>query len=140
GLVEEREPRAPRGGVAAKPAPASAPDLAKLPKAALPARIEPQLATLATAAPPGEWVVETKFDGYRLMARVEGGEAKLITRNGHDWTAKMPALAAAVESLGVDGTWLDGEIVVMNAAGMPDFNALQNAIDNVAGEAIDYFV
>src|SRR5678809_85421 len=74
------------------------------------------------------------------MARIEGGKARLITRNGHDWTKKMPALAAAIEALGLDSTWLDGEIVVMSEAGVPDFNALQNAIDSVAGEEIDYFV
>ena len=85
-------------------------------------------------------MVETKFDGYRLMARIDGGKARLITRNGHDWTAKMPALARAVEALGLDASWLDGEIVVMNSKGVPDFNALQNAIDSVAGDAIDYFV
>ena len=85
-------------------------------------------------------MIETKFDGYRLMARIEGGKARLITRNGHDWTKKMPALAAAIEALGLDSTWLDGEIVVMSEAGVPDFNALQNAIDSVAGEEIDYFV
>jgi len=141
GPVEERDPRAARGTAAkAAPAAVAAPDLARLPKAALPARLAPQLATLAAAPPPGDWVVETKFDGYRLMARIEDGKARLITRNGHDWTGKMPALAAAVEALGLDATWLDGEIVVMSAAGVPDFNALQNAIDNVAGEDIDYFV
>ena len=142
GLVEEREPRAARGGAAARSVPAmvTPPDLTTLPKAALPARIEPQLATLAAAPPSGDWVIETKFDGYRLMARIENGKAKLITRNGHDWTKKMPALAAAIEALGVDSTWLDGEIVVMSEAGVPDFNALQNAIDSVAGEEIDYFV
>ena len=80
-----------------------------------------------------------KFDGT-LDARIEGGKVRLITRNGHDWTGKMRALAAAVESLGLDSTWLDGEIVVMNAAGVPDFNALQNAIDSAAGADIDYFV
>jgi bifunctional non-homologous end joining protein LigD len=141
GPVEAREPRAARGGAArVAPAAAKPPDLATLPKAALPARIEPQLATLAAAPPAGDWVIETKFDGYRLMARIEGGQARLITRNGHDWTKKMPALAAAIEALGVDATWLDGEIVVMSEAGVPDFNALQNAIDSLAGEAIDYFV
>jgi len=141
GPVEEREPRAARGAaVKAAPVAVAPPDLATLPEAALPARIEPQLATLAAAPPAGDWVIETKFDGYRLMARIEGGKAKLVTRNGHDWTKKMPALAAAIEALGVDSTWLDGEIVVMSEAGVPDFNALQNAIDSVAGEEIDYFV
>ncbi|MEP7301833.1 MAG: DNA ligase D [Caldimonas sp.] len=146
GRVEEREPRAAHGAVKAAPAMAAKAavptraDLGRLPKVPLPARIEPQLATLAAAPPPGDWVVETKFDGYRLMARIENGKARLITRNGHDWTKKMPALAAAIDGLGLASAWLDGEIVVMSAAGVPDFNALQNAIDSAAGDAIDYFL
>ena len=52
----------------------------------------------------------------------------------------MKPLAAAIESLGIDSAWLDGEIVVMSEDGLPDFNALQNAIDNAASEAIEYFV
>ena len=107
----------------------------------MPARLEPQLATLTTTPPAGDWVVETKFDGYRLMTRIgEDGEAALITRGGHDWTEKMKPLAAAVEALGLGPAWLDGEIVVMGKEGLPDFNALQNAIDNAASESIEYFV
>jgi bifunctional non-homologous end joining protein LigD len=142
GLVEVREPRgAPARAAkgAATEAPAE-PDLGAAVKAALPARLEPQLATLAAAAPPGPWLVETKFDGYRIMARIENGKAQLITRGGHDWTKKMKPLALAIETLGIASAWLDGEIVVMSPAGLPDFNALQNAIDSAAGEAIEYFV
>ncbi len=135
GLVEAREPRGS----------ASAPDLAAAVAAPLPAKLSPQLATLVTEAPPGEWLVETKFDGYRLMTRIDKGKAQLITRGGHDWTKRMPSLAAAIETLGFDSAWLDGEIVVMGAdagqGGVPDFNALQNAIDSgERGEAIEYFV
>ena len=142
GLVEEREPRAPRvtAGRAPSPAAAAAPDLSAAVTAALPAKLGPQLATLATVPPAGEWLVETKFDGYRLMVRIDHGKPKLITRGGHDWTAKMKSLAAAIEALGIDSAWLDGEIVVMNDAGVPDFNALQNAMDTQSSDAIDYFV
>ena len=143
GPVEAREPRATRRAAASVPAATTsrtAPDMASAPELPLPSRLEPQLATLAAAAPPGEWLVETKFDGYRLMARIEHGKAKLITRGGHDWTAKMPSLAAAIEGLGIATAWLDGEIVVMNEAGLPDFNALQNAIDTARGDDIAYFV
>jgi len=141
GPVEEREPRgaaaSPLAATALAPRPA---DMAAALRAPLPARLEPQLATLAATAPAGDWIVETKFDGYRLMARVDEGKARLITRGGHDWTDKMKPLAAAIESLGIASAWLDGEIVVMNGDGLPDFNALQNAIDNAASEAIEYFV
>ena len=137
GLVEEREPRAVSGRTAA---PNRAADLGAAVAAALPAKLAPQLATLASAPPPGEWLVETKFDGYRLMTRIDQGKAKLITRGGHDWTAKMKSLAAAIEALGIESAWIDGEIVVMNDAGVPDFNALQNAMDTPCSDAIDYFV
>jgi len=138
GLVEEREPRgAPASATAAASADA---DLAAAIRAPLPAKLEPQLATLVATPPAGDWIVETKFDGYRLMARIDKGKARLITRGGHDWTDKMKPLAAAIESLGIASAWLDGEIVVMNDEGLPDFNALQNAIDNASSEAIEYFV
>ncbi len=149
GLVEQREPR--KGG-AAKPAPDTttattaqpllrAGDLPGAVKAALPAALAPQLATLAKSVPArGEWSCELKFDGYRLLARVERGCARLYTRNGHDWTAKMKTLAAAVETLGLNSGWLDGEIVVMDETGTPKFNGLQNAFDSADTDAIQYFL
>ena len=140
GLVEAREPRLPKGGAVAASSSVE-PDLSAAVLAPLPARLAPQLATLVGEAPPGEWLVETKFDGYRLMARIDKGRARLVTRGGHDWTDRMPALASAIETLGFDSAWLDGEIVVMGKEGVPEFNALQNAIDSgLRGEAIEYFL
>ena len=116
-------------------------DLPGAVKANLPATLAPQLATLATSVPAsGEWSYEIKFDGYRLLARIEQGRARLFTRNGNDWTAKLKALAAAVETLGIQAAWLDGEIVVLNQDGTPDFNALQNAFDASRTDSIDYFL
>ena len=138
------EERAPRGGVAPSArarSPQSAADLPGAVKANLPATLAPQLATLATSVPAsGEWSYEIKFDGYRLLARIEQGRARLFTRNGNDWTAKLKALAAAVETLGIQAAWLDGEIVVLNQDGTPDFNALQNALDASRTDNIDYFL
>lgn len=129
GLIEEREPREPVAAAQHSPADVAA-DMKLAKKAQLPATLEPQLATLASSVPPGDWVVETKFDGYRMLARVDGGQVKLFTRNGNDWTGKFKPLVEAVSSLGLKSAWLDGEIVVLNEAGVPDFNALQNSIDN----------
>ena len=143
GPVEEREPRATatRDGTTPVPIPI-APDLALAIEAkALPAKLAPQLATLAATAPGGPgWVVEPKFDGYRILARIDAGRVRLFTRNGHDWSDKMKSLGAAVKALGTRRSWLDGEIVVMNDRGLPDFNALQNALDSDRSEAIVYFV
>ena len=72
-------------------------------RAPMPAKLEPQLATLATAPPSrGEWSWEIKLDGYRLMTRIQDGTPQLITRGGHDWTKKMPKLAKAIAALGID--------------------------------------
>ncbi|MDM0059100.1 DNA ligase D [Variovorax fucosicus] len=131
------------------PDPAPTPARAKAPgrlgdarKTALPAEIKPQLATLAAGVPTvGEWLYEIKFDGYRLMARLDKGSVALITRGGHDWAAKMPALVAELGALGLRASFLDGEIVVLGPSGAPDFNALQNAFDRRQGaDRIVFFV
>ena len=110
-------------------------------KAAMPAKLEPQLATLATTPPSrGEWSWEIKLDGYRLMTRIENGTPQLITRGGHDWTQRMSKLAKSIAALGIDSAWLDGEIVVLGANGLPDFNALQNAFDSSRTANIVYFL
>jgi len=110
-------------------------------KAPMPAKLEPQLATLATAPPSrGEWSWEIKLDGYRLMTRIQNGKPQLITRGGHDWTEKMPKLAKAIGALGITNAWLDGEIVVLGETGLPDFNALQNAFDSSRTGNIVYFL
>lgn len=74
-------------------------------------------------------LTKIKFDGYRMLARVENGTTTLITRNGHDWTSRMPRLRKALASIDADNLWLDAEAVVLDASGKPDFNALQNAFD-----------
>ncbi len=110
-------------------------------KTKLPDRMEPPLATLAKAPPTGEgWLYEIKFDGYRLLARIDGDDVRLHTRNGHDWSDRLPGLVDAVRGLGIGSGWLDGEIVVHGADGAPDFNALQNAFDSKRTDRVEYFV
>jgi bifunctional non-homologous end joining protein LigD len=103
-------------------------------KAKLPATFKPQLATLVDAAPPGDdWAYEIKFDGYRVLARIDTvkGERRIAiyTRNGNDWTAKFSKQVKALERLDIESGWLDGEAVVLDERGLPDFQALQNAFD-----------
>ena len=72
----------------------------RLPAAALPAWIPPQLTQLMQAAPDGcQWLHEIKYDGFRMHARLDHGEVQLLTRNGLDWTAKYPQIRAAVAAL-----------------------------------------
>ena len=107
----------------------------------MPALIQPQLATLVDRPPKGgDWSYEIKFDGYRVMTRMDGGVATIFTRNGHDWTERMPRLADACNGLQVDDAWLDGEAVVLDSSGQPDFNALQNAFDRRSTAEIVMFV
>jgi bifunctional non-homologous end joining protein LigD len=97
-------------------------------RAALPARIEFELATLVDAPPTGdEWLHEIKLDGYRLAVRIERGRVQLFTRGGKDWTDTFPRLAEAAAALPVDRAWLDGEAVVFDAEGRTRFQLLQNA-------------
>ncbi len=109
----------------------------------LPLTLAPQLATLVDKIPEGDdWLWELKFDGYRLMARVDDdGEPRLFTRNGHDWTSKLKSLAHEIAALKLSGgAWLDGEIVVLGPKGVPDFQALQNAFDNAKTDGIVYYL
>ncbi|RZL89137.1 MAG: DNA ligase D [Variovorax sp.] len=111
-------------------------------RASLPAMLAPQLATLASAppVPAQDWLYELKFDGYRLLARIDGDKVQCITRNGHDWSAKLPGLVQALATLPTRSAWLDGEIVVAGRNGAPDFQALQNAFDRHATRSIVYWL
>jgi bifunctional non-homologous end joining protein LigD len=109
-------------------------------KAKLPELLKPELATLVEKAPGGEWSYEIKFDGYRIMARIDHGNVRLFTRNGHDWTHKLPKQAEALVALGLESAWLDGEMVVANDQGVPDFQALQNAFDSGRSGNILYYL
>ena len=118
---------------------------------ALPASLAPQLATLVEK-PPAEasrWLCEIKFDGYRLLARVDlmggldgvgGADVQLFTRNGHNWTAKLPALHAELVRLKLPSAWYDGEIVLPDAHGVPDFGALQQAFEAKDTAAVVFYV
>jgi bifunctional non-homologous end joining protein LigD len=111
-------------------------------KAALPPTLAAQLATLSKSPPThGDWLYEIKFDGYRLLTRVADGGVTIVTRGGHDWTHKLPALADELAALRLHDAWLDGEAVVMGDDGLPHFNALQNALDAKGrGDAVVYML
>jgi bifunctional non-homologous end joining protein LigD len=107
----------------------------------LPAFIEPQLASPANNAPTAEaWVHEIKFDGYRLLTRIDGGRVRLKTRSGLDWTAKFPSLQKALERLPVVAAFLDGEVVVETERGAPDFGALQQDLSEGRSDRFCYYL
>jgi bifunctional non-homologous end joining protein LigD len=93
-----------------------------------------QLATLVDAVPAGNgWLHEVKYDGYRALVAVGGGEARVFTRSGLDWTDKFPGIADAAAAI-TGPALIDGEIVAMKD-GKPDFSTLQDAISN-GGEMV----
>ena len=77
----------------------------------MPNFIEPQLARVVDVPAGGNlWVHEIKFDGYRIHARIDDGDVKLLTRTGLDWTRKYPPIATALKKLPVGNAYLDGEL------------------------------
>ena len=106
--------------------------------AALPQTLAPQLASLGAGPPPdaAQWLYEIKFDGYRLLVRNDASGMRLFTRNGHDWTAKLPALQAELDGLKLPPGWYDGEVVLPDERGIPDFGALQQAFDAGRTDAV----
>ena len=123
---------------AAKPKPARAAVVKTKPAANLPDFIDPELCQSVERPPNGEgWVHEIKFDGYRVQMRVEAGRVSLKTRKGLDWTEKFGAIAKAAAEL-PDGI-IDGEIVALNAEGVPDFAALQAALSEAKTNDLIFF-
>lgn len=107
----------------------------------MPSKIDMQLATLAKQPPVGDqWLHEIKFDGYRIICRVDGGRARLITRGDQDWTGRMPTIARAAEALPVERAILDGEVVALLPNGVSSFQALQNAFRGERSEPLVYYV
>ncbi len=109
-------------------------------KGRMPGDLKPQLASAANQAPDGpEWLHEIKYDGYRLLARIEDGEVRLITRGGLDWTAKFPALAHILGELPLDSAVIDGELVHLEPEGTTSFSGLQDAISSGKTGALNFF-
>lgn len=128
--------------VAASGSPTPSPMPEDATRKAAPSTLKPVLATLADRPPsdPGSWIFEVKFDGYRILANIHGTRVRLITRNGHDWTEKLPHLAKALQSMQLKSGWLDGEIVMLNERGTSGFQELQNAFDSAQTADIVYFL
>jgi bifunctional non-homologous end joining protein LigD len=109
-------------------------------KARMPATLKPQLATLVTGAPQGDgWLHEIKLDGYRILARLSGGDVTLMSRNGLDWTRKFPEIAAALGRLKIASAVLDGEIVALAENGQSSFARLQQALSAGDTGALVYY-
>jgi len=112
----------------------------------IPNRVEPALAQLKSHPPKGDkWSWELKWDGYRLAVHIEPQDIRILTRGGHDWTHRFPAIVEAARALGPATMIIDGEAVILDAEGRPDFGLLQQSLGasgkqagNRASDAIFY--
>jgi bifunctional non-homologous end joining protein LigD len=97
------------------------------PEESLPRKLSPMLAEISEGIRTDSgWTYEPKVDGYRVLAFIERGEVKLISRRGIDLTKSFPEVVADLAAQAVDTMVLDGEIAALGADGRPSFNALQN--------------
>ncbi|MBE7368553.1 DNA ligase D [Ramlibacter pallidus] len=117
----------------------------ELPAAAVPAELpdslSPELATLVDKPLPGDWLYEIKFDGYRMLARIDAAnDVRIVTRRGNDWTGRFPALRRELAAAKLPPGWYDGEIVVLDQAGKPTFHRLQNAIEGGDNDDIVFYL
>jgi bifunctional non-homologous end joining protein LigD len=91
----------------------------------MPKDIEPMLATLVTSpAESGEWVYEMKWDGYRALAYLNGGHVEIRSRNNKSFNDKFYPLHKVMQEWGIHAV-IDGELVVVDESGVPDFGGLQ---------------
>ncbi len=86
----------------------------------------------------GDWVYEIKWDGYRILARVAGGEAELRTRKAQDYTERFANVAKELaKALKTPDCVVDGEVCALDEEGRPSFSAMQQS---KAGTPIVYYV
>jgi len=102
--------------------------------------VAPQLAAPVTLPPEGdEWLHEFEFDGYRLLAFLDQGQVRLVSRSRQDWTGRFPQLAAALAALPVEQAALDGEVVLFDSAGKTSLSALKQAVQREQTAGAVYF-
>ena len=91
----------------------------------MPQRVEPMLATLVNEPIEEKgWLYEMKWDGYRAVAYINNGSVHICSRNNKSFNKKFYPLHTALNQWKINAV-LDGEIVVVNEEGVPDFEKLQ---------------
>jgi bifunctional non-homologous end joining protein LigD len=101
-----------------------------------------QLAKLVKVVPEGEdWLYELKYDGYRIVAFIEGNSVRLMTRNNNDYAKRFNEIASTLLDWAKRRAMvLDGEIVITDASGKTDFQALQNYLKNHKSQSLTYII
>ena len=131
------------GGTGAKPAPFMQAKVATAKRKpvmvkAVPRFVDPQLCRLADRPPVGNgWVHEVKLDGYRAQLRVQGKKVVIYTRNGLDWTDRFDCIATLAK--GLPDCLIDGELVVLDERGLPNFSLLQSELSAERSGKFHYF-
>lgn len=106
-----------------------------------PRELSPQLATLAAKPPEGdEYLNEIKYDGFRILAFIEDGVVRLVSRKGNDYTRGFQQIADAIERFGFSNAILDGEVVVLRRDGTHDFAAVHTAAAGGAVGRVVYYI
>ncbi len=85
-----------------------------------------------------QWLHEIKLDGFRMAARIERGQAKLLTRTGLDWSTKYPAVLTALAAVRAKTAYLDGELCGLGEDGLPSFAETQAATDGARGGILSF--
>jgi bifunctional non-homologous end joining protein LigD len=90
--------------------------------------LAPMLATHGSVAKltASQWAFEAKWDGYRLLVDADRGKVRLRSRSGRDLTEEFPQLHSLAADLGDHHAVLDGEVVALDASGVPRFSEMQN--------------
>jgi bifunctional non-homologous end joining protein LigD len=109
-------------------------------RAPLPAKLVPQLSQLVEQSPKGsEWLSEIKFDGYRLLVFLDHGRVRLFSRNGLDWTDRVPELSRSAAEIAAETALLDGELVALRSDGVSSFPDLQEALSTGKDASVFYY-
>ncbi|MFO1243363.1 MAG: non-homologous end-joining DNA ligase [Rickettsiales bacterium] len=132
--AEKKEEKKPAKAITAKKTPVTGK------KSTLPKDVKLQLATLVDKPPNGDnWLHEIKFDGYRLLARIQDGSVQLLTRAGNDWTKKFQEIADELAMLKVENALIDGEVVSLDENDKMSFHALQNDLSEGRQSRMHYY-
>jgi len=116
-------------------------DLQGAKPAALPHKVEPMLATLATKPfDDDDWLFEIKWDGFRVQALVDHGKVRLLTRNLNDAGTYFPRLLTSTRWIEAEEAVVDGEVVALDEDGRPDFSLLQTKLGDREATGLVYQV
>src|ERR1700712_5594848 len=85
-----------------------------------------------------DWIYEIKWDGYRAIAEVNKGQVKLYSRNGNSFLSNYPTVVEELSKMKVNAVF-DGEVVVLNEEGNPDFQKLQH-VEEFRNYPLHYYI